>query len=179
MVIDGAPYPTVEHAYQASKTGDLKAREKIRRSPTPGKAKRLGRQAKLSLLWESEKIDVMRGLLMQKFSHLHPELRKKLLATGHGKIIEANSWGDQVWGACLENGVYVGENHLGHLLMEVRERIRLAEGLSLDLAHELALFPKLLAAAEAVLTESQDANYGQLRAAVEQAKGRLNERKEK
>ena len=40
-----------------------------------------------------------------------------LLATGDAKIVEGNTWGDVFWGVC--NGV--GENHLGEILMKVRQ----------------------------------------------------------
>ena len=36
--------PTVEHPYQAAKTEDVAAQDRILRAPTPGQAKRLGRR---------------------------------------------------------------------------------------------------------------------------------------
>ena len=34
-------------------------------------------------------------------------------------IVEGNTWGDVFWGVC--NGI--GENHLGNILMDVRDEI--------------------------------------------------------
>lgn len=113
---DGAIYPTVEHAYQASKTDVEYVRKLIRQAATPGIAKRLGRSVLLRYEWDNLKIDVMRDLLRKKF--LIPELRQKLLQTGNAELIEGNYWGDTYWGVC--DGV--GENRLGKLLMEERTR---------------------------------------------------------
>ena len=42
--IDWIDYPTVEHAYQASKTDDLEERKRIAKLSTPGQAKKAGRK---------------------------------------------------------------------------------------------------------------------------------------
>lgn len=46
--------------------------------------------------WEDVKVDIMLGLLRQKFQH--PELGAKLLATGDAYLVEGNTWGDTFWG---------------------------------------------------------------------------------
>lgn len=116
--LDGLYYPTVEHAYQAAKTFDSFWRDIIRCAETPQEAKQTGRLAPLRHGWEEIRLEVMRGLVWQKFAH--PDLRAKLLATGTAELIEGNTWGDIYW------GVYggVGENNLGRILMNIRERIR-------------------------------------------------------
>ena len=48
-----------------------------------------------------------------------PELRTKLADTEDEELIEGNTWNDTYWGVCRG----VGENHLGKLLMEVREML--------------------------------------------------------
>jgi len=113
-------YPTVEHAYQAAKTLDQKARERIRLLPTAGKAKAAGKRLKIRPDWEAIKVDVMRGLLRQKF---RPDtfLARVLLETGERELIEVNTWGDRFWGECPRG---VGENQLGKLLMEIRGELR-------------------------------------------------------
>ena len=60
----------------------------------------------------------MRTCLIEKFSD--PVLRDKLMATGNCQLIEGNTWGDRYWGVC--DGV--GQNHLGRLLMEIRDQIQ-------------------------------------------------------
>jgi len=116
--MEGITYPTLEHAYQASKTLDKDERLMILFANTPGKAKRLGKEVKIRKDWETTKVDVMKKLLKQKFSN--PELKKILMETGDEKIIEGNEWGDTFWGVC--NGK--GFNILGKLLMEIRDNIR-------------------------------------------------------
>ena len=59
--------------------------------------------------------------LRLKFSE-HPELLKKLLATGDAELIEANTWNDRVWGVDRETGR--GQNLLGRALMQVRAELR-------------------------------------------------------
>jgi hypothetical protein len=60
----------------------------------------------------------MYALLAQKFSHDH--LREKLIGTGAAMLIEGNTWGDTYWGVC--NGE--GYNHLGRLLMDLRDELQ-------------------------------------------------------
>lgn len=115
---EGISYRTVEHAFQAAKTHDLLYRTFIENAETPAKAKRLGRKAPLRENWEEVKIDVMHDLLREKFEHF--ELAMSLLSTGDEELVEGNWWGDTFWGKC--NGF--GANHLGHLLMEIREELR-------------------------------------------------------
>jgi ribA/ribD-fused uncharacterized protein len=113
---EGAMYRSLEHAYQAAKTMDFEQRAVIRAQPTPGRAKSAGRKVALRNGWELMKVDVMHGLLRQKFRD--PELRRKLAATGEVELVEGNTWGDRFWGV---DGT--GKNWLGKLLMEVRKEI--------------------------------------------------------
>ena len=114
-------WPTVEHAYQAMKTVNPMERNAILALDTPGKAKRFGRTVTLRPDWTDEfKVLEMFMLVQQKFFN-HVELRELLLATGDEVIQEGNRWGDTFWGVC--NGV--GQNKLGRMLMQIRERCRL------------------------------------------------------
>lgn len=115
---DGNTYRTVEHAYQAMKSDDPEVQEQIALLATPGKAKRAGQHVKLRDGWEGIKLPLMKLLVMTKFF--------KFLATGNQlldtyprELIEGNHWGDTFWGVC--DGV--GENHLGKILMEVRDLV--------------------------------------------------------
>lgn len=115
----GVYYRTIEHAFQAAKTLDLAAREKIRQVHEPAEAKRLGRGVRLRPGWEVIKLDIMRHLLEQKFT-VYPTLRRNLLGTGEAELIEGNRWNDRYWGVCGGQG----ENHLGRLIMEIRAGLR-------------------------------------------------------
>lgn len=113
VTLDGVAYPSVEHAYQAAKTGDPLLRARMR-DGTAGDAKRLGRTVLAAPDWAARKVSVMRGLLRQKFAR--SDLRMKLLATGDAELVEGNWWGDTFWG--IYRGV--GDNVFGRLLMEIR-----------------------------------------------------------
>ena len=59
IIVDGLLYPTVEHAFQAMKTFDVKARADIAATPSPGNAKAMGRRVRLRKDWEEVKDDIM------------------------------------------------------------------------------------------------------------------------
>ena len=114
--LEGQIYSTVEHAYQAAKTKDKKERIEIQRAFYPAEAKRLGRAATIRSNWDDVKLDVMRYLLEQKFAFGRIEC-VKLCNTLNTELVEGNTWGDTYWGVCDGEGA----NHLGKLLMEIRE----------------------------------------------------------
>lgn len=124
---DGIIYSTVEHYFQAMKTLDKPQRFNIAIQPTPGKAKRKGRQVQLRPDWEQVKEQVMYEALTKKFSD--PLLRKLLLDTGDEYLEEGNHWCDNFWGVCHCSKCQdkVGQNHLGKLLMKLREEIKKEE----------------------------------------------------
>lgn len=117
VVFDGVRYQSIEHAYQAAKTEPAHRGAFLRCTAT--EAKRMGRQVPMRPAWESEKLEVMRLLVEQKFSP-GTDLADKLMATGDGKLIEGNHWGDTFWGVCRG----VGQNHLGELLMQQRQMLQ-------------------------------------------------------
>ena len=108
----------MEHAYQAAKASDPSARELIRNASSPAAARRLGQAVQLPDDWDERKVEVMRGLVRKKFEN--PLLRSMLLATEDALLVEGNSWGDRFWGVCRGQGM----NHLGRILMEVRDEAR-------------------------------------------------------
>ena len=115
---EGVQWPSTEYAYQAAKTIDPACRESIRRASTPGDAKRLGGKVPIREDWERIKLDVMLELLFLKFAGT--ELEPPLLDTYPHTLIEGNTWNDTFWGICRGRG----ENHLGRLLMQVRQELR-------------------------------------------------------
>lgn len=119
VTLDDVEYSTVEHAYQAAKTLNLAQREMIRTSLSPGIAKRYGRRVTMRHDWEQIKLSVMENLLRQKFQI--STLQKWLASTGDIDLIEGNRWGDTFWGVDLRVNPPVGENHLGKLLMKIRD----------------------------------------------------------
>lgn len=114
-------YATTEHFYQAMKATTEEDHEHVRTASTPGRSKRRGQKIKLREDWEEVKLSVMEQALRRKFQI--PELRKKLLATKQQHLVEGNTWGDGFWGVCDGDGL----NHLGRLLMDIREEIKRIE----------------------------------------------------
>lgn len=118
IFVDGFRYPTVEHAFQAAKTADNAAKQKIATTQSALRAKSLGRQVRLRKDWEAIKVAVMRQCVALKFES-HPDLAEMLLDTGDARLIEGNSWNDTYWGVCGSRG----KNHLGKILMGVRTQL--------------------------------------------------------
>lgn len=113
--MDGESYPSVEHAYQASKTLDIKKRKQFQNDNlTSGQAKKLGKTLQIRPDWEDIKLSIMEELLRQKFNQRLFKIR--LIETNNKELIEGNNWGDTFWG--IYNGK--GSNHLGKLLMKIR-----------------------------------------------------------
>lgn len=119
VVFEGETYRSNEHAYVAAKTLDPAVRDQVRLVFFPGHVKKLGRQIQLRADWEQIKLQVMEDLVRYKFTH-HPNLANELHRTGDQMLIEGNTWGDTFWGMCRGRG----ENHLGKILMKVREELR-------------------------------------------------------
>lgn len=118
-------FPSVEHGYQAAKyTGrDEHMVEVIRLADTAADAKALGKCPGMRADWEMAKLGVMEDLIRIKFAP-KSDLARKLLATGDAPLIEGNDFGDRWWGVC--DGV--GDNHLGKILMAIREELRHGAG---------------------------------------------------
>jgi ribA/ribD-fused uncharacterized protein len=123
--LDGVPYPTVEHAYQAAKTQEPEARQEIMAASTAGLARKMGRRLTVRPDWPDIKLEVMRDLIRQKFAQNHG-LRKTLMATGDAELVEGNTWHDNFWGQCrcARCAGQPALNWLGRLLMEEREQLR-------------------------------------------------------
>ncbi|MCX2524733.1 NADAR family protein [Larsenimonas rhizosphaerae] len=76
--------------------------------------------------WNSVRFKVMRWCLRVKLAQNYEEFGGLLLATGNRPIVE-QSRKDDYWGAKLVDdvgNVLVGQNVLGRLLMELREKIK-------------------------------------------------------
>ena len=116
----GLVYSSNEAAFQAQKC--LTEEEKIQFTGYgPGRSKGAGRRVKLRPDWEEVKVGIMEEIVRAKFTQ-HPELAAQLLATGDKILVEGNHWGDTCWGVDIRTGL--GENHLGKILMKIREELR-------------------------------------------------------
>lgn len=132
----GIKYPTNEHYYVAMKINDPQffkgignlnvneAREYISTIQTAGQVKRVGRTLSVRKDWDSVKLKVMEYGVRQKFTK-HPELKEMLLSTENHELVEGNTWHDNFFGSCeCEKCENRGLNHLGKILMKVRDSIK-------------------------------------------------------
>lgn len=118
IMYDAIIYATAEAAFQAQKTNNIVERAYMSEMG-PAEAKRYGRKVKLRKDWNDVRLSVMKDIVYAKFSQ-NPDLKEKLLATGKARLEEGNDWGDRFWGTVGGSG----ENHLGKILMEVREEFQ-------------------------------------------------------
>lgn len=118
FVWEGIRYNTAEAAFLSSKCQDeserkvyancsidkaiVRAKEQI---PYPG--------------WEDARLDIMESILTAKFGQ-NPVLMKKLLETGDHILVNGNSKQETFWGVDLYS--WIGENHLGKIIMRIREK---------------------------------------------------------
>lgn len=135
--MEGMEFNSTEAAFQAAKFKNLADRRAIQEATLPKQKYPSGKAAKLKakeLLddynklpkevrdtlvyteeeWNAKKMDVMYGVLRQKFSI--PEHAKKLVATGSAALVESNFWNDDFWGMHTA----AGKNELGRMLMRIR-----------------------------------------------------------
>ena len=113
---DGILYRNSEAAYQAQKCANQADRKQFE-TLNATEAKKLGRTVTLRKDWEDIKVKVMREIVSEKFSQ-NQDLREKLISTGDEYLEEGNDWGDRIWGTVQGQG----QNLLGKILMETRER---------------------------------------------------------
>lgn len=115
---DGITYRNNEAAFQSAKLVDKNERLQFA-DMSPNEAKKLGRVVTLRKDWEDVKLNIMYEIVKAKFTQ-NAGLTIRLLETGDVLLEEGNHWGDRYWGTV--NGI--GENHLGKILMRVREELR-------------------------------------------------------
>jgi len=120
VMYGGLAYGSNEAAFQAQKCKTEE--EKVQFTEfNPGKSKGVGRRVQLRPDWEQVKVGIMEEIVRAKFAQ-HPELAARLVATGDMVLVEGNHWGDTFWGVDTRTGQ--GENHLGKILMKVREELK-------------------------------------------------------
>lgn len=122
--LDGKIWPTSEHYFQAQKYPNNAAlQERIRRAATPREAFNITREPANDRLkdanWDANKYNVMLKAVRAKFDQ--PPLKNVLLGTGNAVLVENAGANDAVWGAGAD---FMGTNHLGRILMHVRDELR-------------------------------------------------------
>lgn len=122
ILYEGITYPSTEHAYVAAKSADIRDREYIATIPNAGKAKQYSRRLTLRIGWDDMRVAVMEDIVRNKF-YTHDELFTALIDTDTQELVEGNYWGDVFWGQCP---IGTGENHLGKILMKIRDNYYLS-----------------------------------------------------
>lgn len=153
LVYDGKEYQTSEHLYQCLKykgprasAADLAYAEVVRTAKSPSQCKLLAAQrvgggyawrvalnptiqkslddgVKMRTDWDAVKVEQMEVVVMTKFEQ-DAHCRALLLSTGD-KLLAEHTDRDGFWGT--GGSARKGENHLGRVLMRVRERLRCRE----------------------------------------------------
>ncbi len=132
---DGEIFENSEQAFIWEKAlcfKDYEIANKILLINDPKLVKALGRKVKNfdDNIWLKKRYQVMLDVCYAKFQQ-NPELKKILLSTGNKIIVEASLY-DKIWGvglhwkddAILDKSNWKGENLLGKILMEVRNKIK-------------------------------------------------------
>ncbi len=119
IVFNNLHFPSVEHAYMSEKSHDPAWKQTCMHTSSPGMIKKMSRSVLLRSDWHKLKLQIMSDAVTQKFNQ--EPYTSLLKATGDEHIQEGNYWNDKFWGVCLKTGV--GENHLGKLIMQIRETL--------------------------------------------------------
>lgn len=133
ILYKGLTFPSVENAYMWEKcpgctvtaddgTGDTITWVQFCLIMPPNVVKKKSREVKLREDWDNVKLHIMYELLKIKFSY--EPFKSKLIATGLENIVEGNVWNDKFWGVDIKVTPNQGENWLGRLIMDIRQKIR-------------------------------------------------------
>jgi ribA/ribD-fused uncharacterized protein len=115
----GKLYPTVEHAYHASRYVDEKIQEEIRAAKSPYIAWELSQKYKAGQMsdFDARKSAVMEEICRLKLTQ-HEDVKAGLLASGDDTIVK--NYPDPYWGIG-PNGV--GKNEMGVIWMKLRSEL--------------------------------------------------------
>lgn len=118
----GRVFPSVEHAYCSEKNNDAEWKDMCAdRDLSSAGVKKMSKEIKLRDDWDDVKLLVMEHCLKLKFNQ--EPFRTKLIETGNQNIVEGNYWNDLFWGVDIKVTPNIGENHLGRLIMKIRNNL--------------------------------------------------------
>ena len=113
---EGITYNSAEAAFQASKCTDTSVRRMFA-GCSPDKAATKGKELVPYQGWEERQLEIMESVLKAKFAQ-NPDLMQKLLGTGGKTLTNGNNKKETFWGVDLYS--WLGENHLGKIIMNIR-----------------------------------------------------------
>lgn len=128
LLVNGVRLLTTEALYQACRFPLLAEvqREIIdQKSPMTAKMKSKPHRSMTRPDWDSVRFKIMRWCLRVKLAQNYSKFGNLLLSTDDKPIVE-QSRNDDYWGAKVVDGdmTLIGQNVLGRLLMELRDRLR-------------------------------------------------------
>lgn len=118
FVWEGLSYDNAESAFQSSKCAD-KSERKVFCNYSADKAALKGRNLVPPSGWETARLEIMESVLKAKFEQ-NPNLMKRLVETGNTLLLNGNNKREMFWGVDLYS--WQGENHLGKILMTIRDK---------------------------------------------------------
>jgi ribA/ribD-fused uncharacterized protein len=125
VLYNGFTYVTLEHAYQAMRFTDTAIQKEIKEAASPLEAQKIARayaqDGKECTDWHEINMDLMKELHHLRFEQ-HEYLKEKLLQSSNSLLVhktpEGSTSSDVFWGIDEKGN---GENHLGKILMELRD----------------------------------------------------------
>lgn len=116
--LNGLIYPSVENAYMSAKNDKLE--QKIFcQGNNANVVKKESQKVQLVENQETIKFDIMYECIKQKYNQ--EPFKTKLIETKNEYIQEGNMQNDKIQGVCLKTNK--GNNHLGKLIMKVRDEL--------------------------------------------------------
>ena len=112
-------FQNAEAAFQAGKCLNPMQVAQIAQTADPSKARQMGKRVTVRSDWETYRVAWMKQVLKCKFTQ-NDLLMRKLTSTYPLPLSNTNLTGDTFWG--ISSGS--GKNHLGRILMEIREEYR-------------------------------------------------------
>lgn len=114
----GLEYRSAEAAFQSSKCVEESERKTYAGCSTD-KALLKGKDQTPYPEWEEERLVIMESILQAKFEQ-NSTLKEKLKATGRCILVNGNNKQETYWGVDLYS--WIGENHLGKIIMNIRDK---------------------------------------------------------
>lgn len=165
--INGTKVLTSEALYQACRFPHLADVQRViisQNSPMTAKMKSKPYRSQSRPDWDYIRPKIMRWCLRVKLAQHYTEFGRLLRSTGNCPIVEQSSK-DDYWGAKVtDDNKLVGENVLGRLLMELRERLLLDVNADLKIVDPLPIenFYFLGAAIQTVTSKNDIVQPGQI-----------------
>jgi ribA/ribD-fused uncharacterized protein len=127
---EGREWRTTEALFQALRFSDEEIREKIREQKSPMSAKMVSKpfaDRRVVEVGSAQDIENMKLCIQLKLEQ-HPQLQQELSKTGDKLIVEdVTSRGARgtnlLWGSLQKDGEWHGQNVLGHLWMQARDKL--------------------------------------------------------